>query len=321
MSTYSYQNLNPTQFEQLVILICQNLFGMGVQGFSEGRDGGRDAKFHGTAESFPSTSSPWQGVTIIQAKHAAGYNTSFSESTFFKQGNKSCLIAKELPRVKNLFDSKKLDNYILFSNRKLTGGAEDNICQHIHENVGISLEKIKLIGIDNIETYLIQYPDIPSKINLRIGDMPININPNDLAELIEHMAKILPIITQDLEDAPVKRTSYERKNVLNNMSPSFATLLRKNFLKETENIDRYLSHSANYYFKEIYLNIVDDFQRKIIAKRDQFDRFDDVYNYLVQLILDRSPFIRQAENQKLMKAMLFYMYWNCDLGESDADTN
>jgi hypothetical protein len=64
---YAYENLGDEQFENLVVCLCQHLFGVSVQGFAKGPDGGRDAKFVGTAEMHPSKANPWVGTTIIQA--------------------------------------------------------------------------------------------------------------------------------------------------------------------------------------------------------------------------------------------------------------
>lgn len=322
MTLYRYEDFSPSQFEQLVVLISRKLFGIGVQSFTQGPDGGRDAKFHGTAEIFPSKNSPWQGITIIQAKHASGYNTSFSDSSFFKAEVKSCLINEELPRIKKLFNNKDLNNYILFSNRALTGEAGTRITNYISQQVGISNTNIHLVGLNDIDFYLQEYKDIVDQLNLRAGETLISINPSDLAELIEHMAESLPHITKQITDSPVKRTSYETKNKINNMSAPFAKLLRKNFISEHSVITNYLTNPANESYRDLYVQIVDDFQRQVIAKRYHFNNFDEVYNYLIQMIIERSPYIRQRENQKLMKAMLFYMYFNCDLGESeDADTD
>lgn len=80
---YAYEELSPEQFETLVVLLCQRLLGISVQAFAKGPDGGRDAKFVGTAELFPSSAKPWMGTTIIQAKHTNGYNRNFSEPDFF----------------------------------------------------------------------------------------------------------------------------------------------------------------------------------------------------------------------------------------------
>jgi hypothetical protein len=44
--------------------------------------------------------------------------------------------------------------------------------------------------------------------------------------------------------------------------------------------------------------------------------------YLVDLLFSRDPILRQHGHKRLTRAVLFYMYWNCDIGEvSDAKTN
>jgi hypothetical protein len=98
---YAYENLGDDQFETLIVFLCQKLLGISVQGFSKGKDGGRDATFVGTAELHPSKAVPWVGITIIQAKHTNGYNRNFSESDFYnpKADTKSILDSphKETP--------------------------------------------------------------------------------------------------------------------------------------------------------------------------------------------------------------------------------
>jgi len=37
---YAYEDLSLGQFEDLIIVVCQQLFGIGVQGFSTGQGGG-----------------------------------------------------------------------------------------------------------------------------------------------------------------------------------------------------------------------------------------------------------------------------------------
>ena len=64
---YAYEDLSPEQFETLIVLLCQRLLGTSVKGFAKGPDGGRDAKFVGTAELHPSKAAPWFGTVIIQA--------------------------------------------------------------------------------------------------------------------------------------------------------------------------------------------------------------------------------------------------------------
>jgi len=94
---YAYEDLSSEQFEKLIVFLCQKLLGISVQGFSKGPDGGRDAKFMGTAELHPSKTAPWVGTTIIQAKHTNGYNRDFSESDFFSTTSKTAVLGEEIP--------------------------------------------------------------------------------------------------------------------------------------------------------------------------------------------------------------------------------
>jgi hypothetical protein len=62
--------INNGEFERLVVRICIHWLGEGVQPFTEGRDGGRDGKFHGTAARFPSPNDPLSGHFVLQAGQA-----------------------------------------------------------------------------------------------------------------------------------------------------------------------------------------------------------------------------------------------------------
>ena len=74
---FAYEDLSDDQFEKLIVFLCQHLLGISVQGFAKGPDGGRDAKFVGTAELHPSKAAPWIGTIIVQAKHTKeGLNNS-----------------------------------------------------------------------------------------------------------------------------------------------------------------------------------------------------------------------------------------------------
>ena len=103
---FAYEDLSDGQFENLIVFLCQRLLGISVQGFAKGPDGGRDAKFVGTAELHPSKSAPWNGTTIIQAKHTNGYNRNFSESDFFCPTASNAVLNKEIPRIKKLREAR-----------------------------------------------------------------------------------------------------------------------------------------------------------------------------------------------------------------------
>ncbi len=55
---FFFHLLNDGEFEGLAVHMATHLLGAGVTPFAPGKDGGRDGKFHGTGERFPSTTSP-----------------------------------------------------------------------------------------------------------------------------------------------------------------------------------------------------------------------------------------------------------------------
>lgn len=312
---YAYEDLSPEQFEKLIVFLSQHLLGMAVQGFATGPDGGRDAKFVGTAEIFPSKSAPWHGTTIIQAKHTNGYNKHFSEADFFSASGANNVIAKELPRIKNLREKKELDHYMLFANRRLTGNSESEIRAFISQQCDIPQTSLYLCGVEQLEIWLKRFQDVSGLAGIDPVDSPLIVSPDELAEVVQALAKEMETVQAAFDTAPTPRVLYETKNNLNNMTADYAREQRK----ETAQIQRFLAAPENLELMRRYEAVVDEFQLKITAKRKDHQTFDDVMNYLADLLFNRDPILRQ--NRRLTRAMLFYMYWNCDIGKNeDAET-
>lgn len=311
---YAYEDLSPEQFENLIVFLCQHLLGISVQGFSSGPDGGRDAKFIGTAELHPSTAAPWDGTVIIQAKHTNGYNKNFSESDFFSANSGNNVIGKEIPRIMKLRSKKQLDHYMLFSNRRLAGNAQSIIQSYISEQCDIPVGSIYLCGLEQLEVFLKTFPDVPSKVALDPVDSPLIVSPDELADVVQALAQQRDAISELVDDPPMPRVPYDEKNELNNMSTKYAKEQRKCYLKETAQIKTFLAAPENMELLHLYEAVIDEFQLKIIAKRKNYQTFDEVMNYLVDLLFRRDPILRA--HKRLTRAMLFYMYWNCDIGEN-----
>jgi hypothetical protein len=320
---YVYENLADEQFEVLIIFLCQKLLGISVQGFSKGVDGGRDAKFVGTAELHPSKASPWKGITIIQAKHTIGYNKSFSETDFYnpKQGTKS-ILSDELPRIKRLRADKQLDNYMLFANRRLAANAETEIVKYISKPCDIPPASIYLCGLGQLELLFKHFPEVPRLANLDLVDSPLIISPDDLSEIIQALARNRETVNAVLDTPPTPRVTYEDKNKINRMTQEYAEYQRKLYLKETPQVYTFLAAPENKELLQMYESVVEEFQSKILSKRKDYQNFDEVLEYLLHLLFERDPVLRQHAHKRLTRAVLFYMYWNCDLGETgDATTN
>lgn len=319
---FAYEDLGDEQFETLVVLLCQRLLGISVQGFATGPDGGRDGKFVGTAERHPSKAAPWVGITIIQAKHTNGTNRNFSESDFYSATGENTILVKELPRINKLRESKQLDHYMLFSNRRLTGNAESEIRAYIAKECSIAPGSIYLCGLEQLELWLKTFPDVAPLANLDPVDSPLVVSPDHLAEIVQALARQKDGVSALLDDPPTPRVSYETKNVINNMSAEYARAQRRKYLKETPQIRSFLAAPENLELQRMYESVVDEFQLKIIAKRKDYQTFDEMMEYLVDLLFGRDPILRQHGNKRLTRAVLFYMYWNCDIGEeSHAQAN
>jgi hypothetical protein len=101
------------------------------------------------------------------------------------------------------------------------------------------------------------------------------------------------------------------------MSADYAKAQRKRYLKETAQIRAFLAAPENLDLLHLYESVVDEFQLKIIAKRKDYQTFDQVMEYLVDLLFNRDAVLRQQAHKRLTRAVLFYMYWNCDIGEVD----
>ena len=312
---YAFEDMSDDQFERLVVLLCQRLLGMGVQGFSKGKDGGRDARFDGTAQLLPSTSSPWKGLTVVQAKHTNSYNKHFLESDFFSSTSNNTVLGEEIARIRTLRDAGQLDNYLLFANRRLAGNAHAKVLNHIATECGIPTTSIYLCGIEQLDLWLRQFPDIPDLASLDPVDSPLIIGPEELALVVEALAENKDVISQVFDDPPSPRVSYETKNKLNNMSESYAKAQQKKYLKETKQIQSFLAAPENVKLLHTYESVADEFNFKIIASRKSYQSFDQVMEYLVDLLFGRDPILRQ--HKRVTRTLLFYMYWHCDIGVTE----
>ena len=316
---YVYEDLGDWQFENLVVVLCQRLLGMSVQKFAAGPDGGRDAKFVGTAEMHPSRAGPWIGTTIIQAKHTNGHNRHFSEPDFFSRTAKGGTIREEVPRIKKLVEQKQLDHYMLFSNRRLGAITESEIRAFLATECGIAQESIYLCCVEQLDMFMKNFPDVPDIADIDPVDSPLIVSPHDLSEVVQALSTNLPAMTAALVHPPPARVTYEEKNTANNMDAAYARTWRNKYLKDTAQIQAFLAAPENLELLRRYESIVDDFQLKVLSKRKNHQTFDQILEYLGDLLFDRDPVLRA--NKRLTRLMLFYMYWNCDIGETpNADT-
>lgn len=314
LARYRYEELSPMQFEDLVIDICRHVLGKATRGFAKGPDGGRDARFDGTADGFPSTNSPWEGTTIIQAKHVSRADASFSDRDF---GVKSGVLKHELPRMEKLAKSNELDHYMLFANRHLGGNADSAIVELIASKTGLSNSDIHIVGVEGLDIWLRDYPDIADKHHLDLLAAPLRITRENLAEVIEAMNGALRGTANSSGDRVKPRTPLERKNVLNGVKRDELEPLRKRYLKDTREIDSFLSNPINQGLLNLYSEAMDELNERLPQLIELHGSFIGAWLSLCDILIDHEETLRR--NSALTKSLLFYMYWHCDLGEDEDD--
>jgi len=302
---YPLYNLNEDDFEKLSALICERILGTGTIVFSQGKDGGRDAKFTGTANEYPSKTAPWSGKFIIQAKHTTHPVASCSDSKF------QTILKDELPRLKSLKSQNKIDYYLLFTNRKLSGLQDPKIEDLIDEKTRV---ENCVFGLERIQLWLEEYPDIVKTLELNKLLMPLEFYENDLQELIIAFseAKIseedLKTVQNDLTRIPV-----EEKNKLNDLGKEYFDNVFKTSYSDFEKIKKFLEDPINDNEKIKYANTVSDLQAKIFLKREEFYAFEEIIESICDYILDAKK-TALLSSRRFIRVFVHYMYFICDIG-------
>ena len=319
MSRYPLHDLHDTEFEELVVLICRKLLGAGVTSFCAGPDGGKDAKFEGKAEMFPSNAEPASGKFIIQAKHTTNSVALCSASEF-----KTKIVENhECPKIKRQFDNNLLTHYIIFTNRKKSGSAEDIIPNLIREKTGV--EHVWLRGFEDIQQDLMSNPNIVKMSGLDKLRSPIQFFPDDMRDVINafylHRNSVGAAFGNggqyDYQDYP----GILQKNVINGLSETYYhECIEGGSGRHFWKIRDFLTNPRNLELSEQYQAVADELKCQMITHRDRFLTFDEVLEEVYNLISERSTELQIASRRPLIRVFVHYMYANCDLGAKRYDS-
>lgn len=143
------------------------------------------------------------------------------------------------------------------------------------------------------------------------------IRPDELRQIIVHFSNVFDEAVSSYDFSPVDRTTYEEKNIINNMSSDFSRELEKNYMSYVYYIQSFLSDPQNIELQDSYQNAIEEFQlRFILPRKRELEYFDDIFNELVERLINTDYTLSQSKNIRLTRIMVFYMYWNCDIGSS-----
>lgn len=313
MSEFPFENLGDAEFEDLVIRICKEVLGIGCKTFSAGRDGAKDSWFSGTAQYFPDTVSPWTGTFNIQAKHTKVYNASCSDSDFYI--NKSSVIEKEIKRLKEVMLETPFDNYIIFTNRKLTGGTHPIIVKKLQTE--LKIKNAEIIGREDLNSYLTDYPHIADKFGLYKFIAPLRFYEKDLRDVIVYFDKYKSSISSSTSQYISSFNVIDKslKNSLNNLSQEYFEFLKNHSLQYFEEIESFLQDPKNDNYTRMYANTVSDLQAVITIERSRFNEFEHIIKHLVDFTVGNNE-KELKDLRQIVRVFIHFMYFNCDIGKT-----
>ncbi|MBI1346285.1 hypothetical protein GC163_08335 [bacterium] len=312
-----YHDLSAKDFERLVVAICIEILGPGVASFCAGKDGSRDARFEGTANHFPSSANPYKGKFIIQAKHTEDPVAKYSDPDFSSERDSS-VISGECLGVKKLVDDGHLDIYFLFSNRKMSGVAEEPIRSRITRDTGA--KTIELFGIERIDNLLKKFKQALQTFGAEPMNLPLLVTCEDLSEVILAISQNKAAFTDAFMPDDLQRVSFKRKNENNGLSSDLAEYIRRQYVPQFDNVKKFLARPGNEAVRERYEAAALEFEEQIAIHRKAYGSFDDVLIRVKSLLAKRDGDL--ARNKALTNLVVYYMYWNCDIGskvESDVE--
>lgn len=310
---YPLHFLSDDQFEALVGRICYEILGTGVVVFTKGRDGGKDGRFEGTANHYPSDKSPWFGKFIIQAKHTNNPIASCSDSDFETQ------VGKEILRLKKLIAKVEvIDNYLLFTNRKYTGDKGEKLRDRVVNETGI--KNVNIIGIEVLnDNYLKPNRQIVKDFSLDKMVMPFDFSDSEIRSVIVELKKQLDESRDDLKDTvegieyDFNRIELADKNKKNELGKEyFEDEILANSLEHFHSIDEFLKSPKNSEFKEQYYDSAAELRNMISIKRDNFGPFEEVLASIYQIVCEGKE---ELKGKRYVWVLLHYMYFTCAIGK------
>ncbi len=310
---YRLENINDNDFEKMVNTICQKILGTGVVEFSTGKDGGRDGKFIGTAQNYPSAKDSWAGKFIIQAKHTESPIASCSDNEFKK------IVDDEIIKIKSLKTNGEIDNYLLFTNRKYPAIKGERLVNKIIDETGI--RNCVIIGKEVINNqFLNTNRDIVKQYRLDLNHITFDFSDEEIKEIILAFKKQLPEIIDEIIDEVNKLkqdfTLIDKKvkNKKNKLSEAyFNEHIVGESLMDFDKIEQFLNNPVNENLKEYYYDTAHELNQIISLKRDNFDLFEEIFVFIYKLICDGSTPLKGSKRH--VTTFLHYMYYECLIGK------
>lgn len=311
MFRYAYEYLTESEFEELIVAVCQNVLGIAAHAFATGRDGGRDSSFSGTASNYPNAEHPWSGNFVIQAKHVNNPTESCSDNTFF--ANKSSLLKSEVAKIKERMKTEQVNSYIIFTNRKLTGGILPQLSKYMESELGIS--NVAVHGAEDLDTFVRRFPGLIRRFGLMRNVLPDVFYETDIREVIVLFGKNSNWMSAEplADQSGFDYIDKERKNVLNRVDDTYFADIKDNSLKYFKDIETFIKDPKNAEYRQMYINTVSDLRGYILRNIDKYT-FLELLESIIKHIVGNDSGRDIFKVRALVRVFVHFMYWECDLG-------
>jgi hypothetical protein len=294
-------------FEDLVRDLGMRVLGAALSPFKAGPDRGRDARFEGIPNEWPSKQGQEHGQYILQCKHTQRAGACCSEEDFKAQ------LRKEVPKVKALVASKEMSHYMVFTNRTKPSNEDDAFRARFAKISGLS--KSWLLGNENLHLLLREHFDIWERYEEEIRN-PIRFNRDDLIQIIHDFASFVRQGDGQPRSESLQHLKLQDKNRVNSISDGYFSELQRHSMPQFDQIRTFLENPRNENNLNLYRDTADDLrgQLRTMLAHNTVSSLEEGFDQV------REKFIASDDKLKgkrrWIRVFVDYMYSNCDIGQN-----
>ncbi len=254
---------------------------------------------------------------MAQAKHTAVDNRSCSDKEFER------LLKSEHPKLVRLISEEICDHYVVLTNRKLSGGADEALIPKLKD---LGLQTAHIVGTERLKVALDGMPALRERLPNRSDTIPFRFEESDVAEVVEAFHAFVSDDPQSAFDSATDfaKIPVKKKNTLNGLSTAYyEDVIRADSMPHFQRLEAFLRNPRSRAYAEKYYDAADELKQKIVVERSNFETFDHVLLFLIERVQKANPALRGR--RRLASVLMHYMYMNCDIGtkseeEIDAST-
>jgi hypothetical protein len=294
-------------FEELVRSLGMRLFGPSLSGFKAGPDGGRDARFEGIPQRWPSEQGQEHGQYILQSKHTSKVGAGCSDEDFKKT------LRSEAKKVRILIASKELSHYLVFTNRTKSAAEDEAFRKDFAKVKGLS--KAWLVGGEHLHSLMTEHPDIWDRYEDELKN-PIRFNRDDLVQIIHDFAEFVKQGDGQPRSESLKHLKLEEKNKLNGISGMYFSDLQRHSMPQFEQIRSFLENPRNEEALNLYRDTADDLrsQLRTMLSQNTVSKLEEGFDQVRERFIASDKDLRTK--RRWVRVFLDYMYSNCDIGQN-----